>query len=67
MEHRIFHDAAIAQMFNDDSLEECRRDTGIPDAFGIHDDDRAAGADAKARRFTTLHAPGTEEQPFALQ
>jgi len=67
MKHRVLHDAPIAQMFNDDPLEQWRRDAGVPDAFGIHDDDRAAGADAETRGFASLYPPWAEQQAFPLE
>ena len=67
MEHCFLDDTPIAQMFNDDPLQQCGRDAGIPDPFGIHDDDRAAGADAEAGRFAALHAARAKEQTFPLE
>jgi len=67
MKHRVFDDSAVAKMFNDDSLEQRGRDAGVPDPFGIHDDDRAARADAKAGGLAPLYPPGAEQQPFPLE
>ncbi len=54
-------------MLDDDPLEQLRADAGVPDAFGVDDDDRAAGADAKTGGLATLHTVGAEEEVFALQ
>ena len=67
VKHRLLDDPAIAQMFNDDPLEQGWRDPGVPHALGVHDDDGTARADAKARGFAPLHPTGSEEQAFALQ
>src|SRR6185436_793787 len=55
------------QVLDDNALEHRRRHPGVPDALGVYDDAGAAGTDAEARRFTTLHAPRTEQQVFALE
>ncbi len=67
MEHRFLDNAAIPKMFDDDPLEQLGRDTRVPDALRIDDYDRAARADAEARRFPSLHATGTEQEAFALE
>lgn len=67
MEHRLLDDAAVPQMFDDDSLEQFRRDARIPDALGVDDYDRATRADAEARRLPSLHAAGAEQEAFALE
>lgn len=67
MKHRLLDDAAIPQMFDDDPLEELRRDSRVPDALRIDDDDRAAGADAEAWRLPSLDAIGAEKEALALE
>jgi len=67
MEHRIFDHAAVAQMLDDDPLEQFGRDPGIPHPFRVYHDDRAAGADTETGRLTPLHPSRPEEQSFALQ
>jgi hypothetical protein len=67
MEDRLLDDAAVPQMFDDDSLEQRRRDTRIPDALRVDDYDRATRADAEARRLPSLHATGAEQKAFALE
>lgn len=67
MEHRLLDDTAIAQMFDDDPLEQLRRDTGVPDTLRVDDDDRAARADAEARRLASLDAIGPEQEALALE
>jgi len=54
-------------MLDDNSFQQLRCYTRVPDAFGINDNDRATGADAKAGCFTALHTVGTEEQILAIQ
>ena len=54
-------------MLYDNSLEQLRCYTPVPDAFGINDNDRAACADAKAGCFTALYTVGTEEQILSIQ
>jgi hypothetical protein len=67
VKHGLLDDAAVAQVFDDDAFEECGRDTGVPDAFRIHDHDRATGANTQTWRFAALHAARAEEQTFALE
>ena len=67
MKDRLLHDAPIAQVLDDDALEQRRGHAGVPDALRVHDDDRTAGAHAETGRLATLHATRTEEQPFALE
>ena len=45
-------------MLVDDPLQNCRIASSVPRAFGIHDRDRTAFADAKAIRFRTENAAG---------
>ncbi len=67
MKHRLLHHSAVAQVLDDDSLQQRRCNVGVPDAFGIHHDDRPSGADAQARRLAALHAIGSEQQIFSLE
>ena len=67
MKHRLLHHAPVAQVLDDDALEERRGDARVPDAFRVHDDDRAAGADAEARGLAALHAARAEQQPLPLE
>src|SRR5687767_13321979 len=67
MKHRLLNGSATFQVLHHDPLEQFRRDGFVPHALWIHDDDRPLGADAKTWRFATLHAGGTEEQPFAFE
>jgi hypothetical protein len=66
-EHRVANDIPVAQVFDDDPIEERRRDVAVPNAFGVHDDDRASGADAEAGRFTAFDSMRPEQQAFALE
>src|SRR4051812_15772478 len=50
MKHCLLHHSAVAQVFDDDSLQQRWCDVGVPDALGIDHDDRPSGADAQARR-----------------
>ena len=67
MKNRLFHGSSILQVFDDDSLEQLRRDVGVPDSFGINDDDRTVAADAEARCLASLHTRWSEQQILALQ
>lgn len=67
MKHCIFHDPAALEMLDDDSLEQLRRDSAIPNAFGINDNDWSALAHTEAWSLAPLHTSRTKEQSFALQ
>lgn len=67
MKYRLLHHLSVAQVLDDNALEQGRGHTGVPDAFGIHDDDRSAGTDAEAGRLAAFHAFGSEEQILALE
>jgi len=67
VEHGLLYHSAVAQVLDDDALEEGGGDTEVPDAFGIDDDDRTAGADSEAWSLAALDATGAEEKPFALE
>jgi hypothetical protein len=54
-------------VLDDDALEEDGSDSGVPDALGIDDDDRTAGADAEARSLAALDATRAEEKGFSLE
>ena len=67
MEHRLVHHLPVAEMLDDDALEQCGRHSGVPNSFRVDDDDRSAGADAEARRLAALDPPWPEEQSLAMQ
>lgn len=67
MEHGFLDDSTIAQVLDDDALEECWGDASVPDAFGIDNDNRTAGADSEAWRLAALDAIGAEEKTLALE
>ena len=67
VEHRVLDDPAVAQVLDDDTLEERGSDAGVPDAFGIDDDNRTAGADSEAWRLAALDTIGPEEKALALE
>ena len=67
MEHRFLDYSTVAQVLDDDALEERGSDAGVPDAFGIDDDNRTAGADSEARSLAALDALGAEEKAFAFE
>jgi hypothetical protein len=67
MKHGLLDDATVAEMLDDDALEQRRCHTRIPHALGVHGDDRPSAAHAEAGRLTPLHAAGPEEQPLALK
>src|SRR2546423_5053064 len=67
MKHSLVHDASVAQVLDDDALEQRGSDPRIPDALGVHDDDRTTRADTETGRLAALHASRAEEQPLALK
>ncbi len=67
MKHRLLHHPTVAEMLDDDALEECRSHAGVPDALRVHDDNGSADAHAEARRLATLDATRPEQQSFALE
>jgi hypothetical protein len=66
-EHRLVDHTSVTQMLDDDPVEERRRDIAVPDAFGIHHNDRTTCAHAEAGRLTSLDAAWAEQKPFALE
>jgi len=58
---------SVAQVFYDNALEKIRCDLGVPDSFGINDNNRTTRTHAKAWSLATLHAIGTEKKSFALK
>ncbi len=67
MKNGFLDDLAVAEMLDYDPLQQWWRDPAIPDAFGVHHNDRAAGTDSEARRLPAFDSCRTEEQPFTLQ
>ena len=67
MEDRFLHHSAVYQMLDDDSLEQRRRDAGIPDTIGIHDDDGPAATHTETWCLPTFHPIGTEQQAVTLK
>jgi hypothetical protein len=64
---RFLDHSPVYQVFDDDSLEEGRRDTGIPNSVRVYDDDRSAGADAETRGLSALDPIWPEEQSVPLE
>ena len=67
MKDSFLDDSAVPQVLDDYSLEERWSDPGVPHPIRIHDDDRAGGAYAQARRFSPLHSGPSEQQALMLQ
>ena len=67
MEHCLLDYPAIAQVLDDDALEQPWRHAGIPDTFRIDHDNRPTGADAKTRRLAAFYALGSKEQAFPMK
>ena len=67
MKNRLFDGATVPEVLHDNSLEQVRRDAGVPDPLGVYDDNRPAGADAEAWSFAALYTSGSKEQPLAFQ
>jgi hypothetical protein len=64
---RLLDRFSVLEVLDDDSLQQRRRDLGVPDALRIYDDDRSVATHAEARGFTALHALGAKEQVLALE
>jgi hypothetical protein len=64
---RLFHHAAVAQVLEDDPLQQGRRDSAIPNAIRVHDDDRTARAHSQTRSLTPLNPVRTKQETLALQ
>ena len=67
MNYGFLDDPALAEMLDDDPLEQRRADVAVPHTFGINNDNGPAPAHAKAWRFAALDARGAEEQSFTLE
>ena len=67
MEYRFLDDASVTQVLHHDPFEQLRRDAGIPDTLRVHHDNWPASAHAQTGRFTSLHAPRAEQEPFTLK
>lgn len=67
MKHRVFDDATVLQMLDDDPLQELWRDVRVPDALGIHHEDRTAGTYAEAWSLAAFHSRRSEQQLLALE
>jgi hypothetical protein len=67
MENRPFDRLPMLQVLDDYSFEQCGSDFGIPDPFGIHNDDRPVAAHTEASGLTTLHSIRTEKEILSLQ
>lgn len=59
--------AAVPEMLHDNTLQQRRRDAGIPDRIRVDDDDWAFRANAEAWRLAPLDACRPEEQALALE
>jgi hypothetical protein len=67
MKHRLLDDPPIAEMFDDNPLQQRGRHAPIPDAVGVDDDDRTATANSEAWRLAALDPRGAKEETLALQ
>lgn len=67
MEHGFFHHTTVAQMLDDDSLEQRGCYTAVPDTLRVHDDDGPAGTHAETRCFPSFDASGAEQEILALE
>lgn len=67
VKHGILDDAPVLQVLDDDALEERGGHVRVPDAFGVHHDDRTTRADAEARGLATLDPRGPEQETLSLQ
>lgn len=67
MEHRLIDHPPVAQMLDDDPLEQRRRHFLVPHAFRVHDDDRTSRTHAEAGRFAAFDPLRSEQQAFPLQ
>jgi hypothetical protein len=62
----LFDHTSVPEMLDDNTLEQRRRHSGVPDAVGIYDDDRPTTAHPETWRLTALHALRTKQQTLAL-
>ena len=67
MKDRFLDDPAVYQVLRNDSLQQRRSHTRIPNPIWINDDDRTTTTDPETRCFTALHAIRTEEQAVSLK
>jgi hypothetical protein len=67
MKHRFINWSPVSQVLDHNPFEQLWRDTRVPDAFRIDNDNRAAGADSEARRFAAFHPRGTKKKSFAFE
>jgi len=67
MKHGVVDHPAVSKMLDNDPLQKGRRHSVIPDAFRIHNKDRAARTDAEARCLAAFHPVRPEQQTLALQ
>jgi hypothetical protein len=66
-EDGLVHDASPFQVLDHNSLEKLGRDSAVPYALGIDDDDRASRARAEARGFAALYPRRSEEEVLSLE
>lgn len=67
MEDSILDDSTLLQVFDDDALEKRRRDSRVPDTFGIYHHDRASSTHPETWRFAPLHSRRPEQQTLTIQ
>jgi hypothetical protein len=66
MKNGFLDHSAVFQVLDDDPLQKLGRNSGVPDALRIDDDDRSSGADAEARSLASFDPRWPKQQVFAL-
>jgi pimeloyl-ACP methyl ester carboxylesterase len=67
VKHGVLDDPAVFEVLDDDSLQQLRRNTRVPDTIGIHDHDGTSRANAQTRRLASFYASWTEQQPRVIE
>jgi hypothetical protein len=67
IEDGFLHDPTVAEVLDDDALEELGSDASVPHTVGIDDNDRTAGAYSQARRLAALHTTWAKQQSLTLE
>ena len=67
MKHRLLDYPTLAEVLDDDPLEESRRHSPVPDPLGIDSDDRSAPAHTETRGLAPFDTCGAKEEILALQ
>ena len=67
MKDRLINGFSVFEVLDDDSLQQRRCHLSVPDALGIHHNDRSVATHAQARGLTALYALRAKEKILALE